>query len=69
MTEPTPLGDIEADAIRYRIMQRDQAELHLREGADRILRQMGMPEGSQIQVLPAGALVAIAPAPAPEPAE
>lgn len=65
MTDATPIDDIAADAIRYRLMLRNEAEATLQARTARILRSMNMPEGSQIRIEANGDMVAVAPAPAP----
>ncbi|MBP8291375.1 MAG: hypothetical protein KAX65_01305 [Caldilineaceae bacterium] len=66
MSEATPLDDIAADAIRYRLMLRNEAEATLQALMLRVLRSMNMPNGSQIRIEEDGSMVAVAPAPAAE---
>jgi len=66
MSEPCPLDDIQADAIRYRLMLRNEAEATLQALMLRVLRAMNMPNGSQIRIEEDGSMVAVAPAPAAE---
>lgn len=67
MSEATPVDDIAADAIRYRLMLRNEAEATLQALTVRVLRAMSMPNGSQIHIEADGSMVAVAPdAPAAE---
>jgi len=61
MTDATPIDDIHADAIRYRLMLRNEAEATLQALTARILRNMNMPDGSQIRIEADGSMVAVAP--------
>lgn len=61
MTDFTPIDDIHADAIRYRLMLRNEAEATLKALTTRILRMMPMPDGSQIRIEADGSMVAVAP--------
>lgn len=61
MSEATPVDDIAADAIRYRLMLRNEAEATLQALTVRILRAMSMPNGSQIHIEADGSMVAMAP--------
>ncbi len=67
MTDAKPLDDIQADAILYRLMLRNEAEATLQALTARILRSMNMPNGSQIRIEADGSMVAVTP-PAPTPA-
>ena len=61
MSAETPLDDIHADAIRYRLMLRNEAEATLQALIARILRSMAMPEGSTVRIEANGDMVAVAP--------
>lgn len=65
MSDATPIDDIAADAIRYRLMLRNEAEATLQARTSRILRSMSMPDGWQIRIEANGSMVAVTPAPAP----
>ena len=52
----------ETDAIRYRVMLRDQAEAELQARIREILAAHGAPEGSMVEVKPDGSM-SIAPSP------
>ena len=61
MSAETPLDDIHADAIRYRLLLRNEAGATLQALIARILRSMAMPENSTVRIEPDGSMVAVAP--------
>mgnify|MGYP000947102907 FL=1 len=46
----TDIPDLEADAIRYRLMLRNEAEAALQATIRQVQQRLQVPDGSQIQV-------------------
>lgn len=60
-SEPVPVPQLEADAIRHRMAIRQQAEDILQDGVRQVLQRLNMPGGSQLRIEADGSMVAVAP--------
>lgn len=61
MSEPIPVPDLEADAIRHRRAIWLQADAILNDGIKQVLQRMGLPEDWVIEIRKDDSMVAVAP--------
>lgn len=63
MADPLVLPEVEADAVRYRVAQRDAAQAALDRTVEAVLERMGAAPSAQIHVLRDGRLAVVQPEP------